>query len=117
MITKAPAGRVDVIAEMPLSDAGWRPHGHVDPRWWTVGSFEDRPLTAALRQRDIGTVYRFLKSRGWSQSALAAATGTTENQVRAVIRRHQRVMSYDVLERIATGLEIPRGLMGLAYGP
>ncbi|RQW95393.1 hypothetical protein DLJ59_32935 [Micromonospora inaquosa] len=94
---------------------GWRAHGQTDPSWWIDGHLGGRSLAELLRQRDIGSLFRFLKSRGWSQAAIAAATGTTENQVRAVIQGRQRVTSYDVLERIAERLDIPRGLMGLAY--
>ncbi|WP_409074173.1 helix-turn-helix domain-containing protein [Micromonospora chalcea] len=91
--------------------------GLADPVWWINGSFEGRPLPDLLRDRDVCAVFRFLKSRGWSQALIAAATGTTENQVRAIVRGRRRVTSYDVLERVAEGLRIPRGLMGLAYGP
>ncbi|MEV6515015.1 helix-turn-helix domain-containing protein [Micromonospora chalcea] len=93
----------------------WQAHGQTDPSWWIDGHLGGRSLAELLRQRDIGSLFRFLKSRGWSQAAIAAATGTTENQVRAVIQGRQRVTSYDVLERIAERLDIPRGLMGLAY--
>ncbi|MEU4594941.1 MULTISPECIES: helix-turn-helix domain-containing protein [Micromonospora] len=96
---------------------GWRAHNRADPDWWINEHFEGRSLAEVLRQRDISSLFRFLKSRGWSQAAVAAATGTTENQVRAVIQGRQRVTSYDVLERIAERLDIPRGLMGLAYVP
>ncbi|WTF86155.1 helix-turn-helix domain-containing protein [Micromonospora globbae] len=117
MTTNAFTGTIAAIPVASRAHGGWRTRDHVDPGWWTSGRFEGRPLTDLLRQRDIGAVFRFLKSRGWSQAAIAAATGTTENQVRAVIRGRQRVTSYDVLERIAEGLRIRRGLMGLAYEP
>ncbi|MEU5554239.1 helix-turn-helix domain-containing protein [Micromonospora sp. NPDC047793] len=115
MTTKALSGSIAVTKAMSVTYAGWRSPGHADPSWWLNDQFEGRSLADSLRQHDIGTVFRFLKSRGWSQSAIAAATGTTENQVRAVIRGRQRVTSYEVLERISVGLGIPRGLMGLAY--
>ncbi|MFI7203854.1 helix-turn-helix domain-containing protein [Micromonospora aurantiaca (nom. illeg.)] len=117
MTTNAFTGTIAAMPAASRAHGGWRTSDHVDPCWWTSGRFEGRPLADLLRQRDIGAVFRFLKSRGWSQAAIAAATGTTENQVRAVIRGRQRVTSYDVLERIAEGLRIRRGLMGLAYEP
>ncbi|MFF3853568.1 helix-turn-helix domain-containing protein [Micromonospora sp. NPDC002575] len=115
MTTNALPGSIAAIKAMPVRYTGWRAPSHADPSWWLNDQFEGRSLTELLRQHDIGAVFRFLKSRGWSQSAIAAATGTTENQVRAVIRGRQRVTSYEVLERVAEGLSIPRGLMGLAY--
>lgn len=65
----------------------------------------------------MGVIFRFLKARGWSVSAITAATAVSENRVRAIQAGRQMVTSYDVLERIATGLNIERGLMGLAYMP
>lgn len=109
------AATTAVVEAQSTGRPGWRAHGQADPNWWIDGHFGGRSLADSLRQRDIGSLFRFLKSRGWSQAAIAAATGTTENQVRAVIQGRQRVTSYDVLERIAERLDIPRGLMGLAY--
>ncbi|WP_139131440.1 helix-turn-helix domain-containing protein [Micromonospora halophytica] len=117
MASNTRAATIAAIESPPMRFAGWRVNGHPDPDWWINGCFEGRPLSDLLRRRDISSVFRFLKSRGWSQSAIAAATGTTENQVRAIIQSRQRVTSYEVLERIAEGLRIPRGMMGLAYGP
>ncbi|WP_326564695.1 helix-turn-helix domain-containing protein [Micromonospora peucetia] len=106
-----------VLESQSAGYRGWRAHSQADPNWWIDGHFGGHSLADLLRQRDIGSLFRFLKSRGWSQATIAAATGTTENQVRAVIQGRQRVTSYDVLERIAESLGIPRGLMGLAYLP
>jgi transcriptional regulator with XRE-family HTH domain len=86
-----------------------------DVSWWTDGLFEGRPVPELLAARDIGAIFRFLKTRGWSRAAIAAATGLTETRVRAVARGNQQITSYNVLERIATGLRIERGLLGLAY--
>ncbi|MBB5872811.1 hypothetical protein F4553_006245 [Allocatelliglobosispora scoriae] len=85
----------------------------INPRWWTEESFEGRPLTEALRERDIAFVFRFLRSRGLSRSMIAGYTGLAETRVRAIANRHQIVTAYGVLERIAEGLAIPRSLMGL----
>lgn len=60
-------------------------------------------------------MFQFLKTRGFSRAAIAAAVGLSENRVREVIKCRQHVTSYEVLERIVTGLGIDRGLMGLAY--
>ncbi len=88
---------------------------HPDPSWWTAGAFEERPMREVLRIRDIGALFGFLAMRGWSRSAIAAATGLSESRVRAIRQGRQQITSYEVLERIADGLGIERGLMGLAY--
>lgn len=86
-----------------------------DPEWWRSGVLDGRPMLDFLRQRDIGAVFRFLRARGWSRAAIAAATGLTETRVRQIAQGKQKITSYDVLERIADGLHIDRGLIGLAY--
>ena len=70
-----------------------------------------------LKERDVGAVFRFLKARGWSRAAIASATGLTETRVRAISQGKQQIASYEVLERIAEGLRIERGLIGLAFCP
>ncbi|QFZ20508.1 helix-turn-helix domain-containing protein [Saccharothrix syringae] len=89
-----------------------------------VGSGDDRPIDpvvwhdhemrAALAQRDIGRVYRLLRRVGVSQRQIAAGTGQGQSEISAIVNGRQ-VQAYDVLERIADGLGIPRGYMGLAY--
>lgn len=83
--------------------------------WWHSGNFEGRPMRDVLGARDITGLFRFLRSRGFSRSALAAATGLSETRVREIVQGRQQVTSYEVLERIADGLGVERGLMGLAY--
>jgi transcriptional regulator with XRE-family HTH domain len=68
-----------------------------------------------LAARDIGSVYRLLQRFGVSQRAIAARTGQSQSEISEIIAGQRQVISYDVLERIALGLEIPRGWMGLAY--
>lgn len=89
----------------------------VDPSWWSGGSFEGRSVLDVLKDRDVGAVFRFLKARGWSRAAIAGATGLTETRVRAISQGKQQITSYEVLERIAEGLRIERGLIGLAFDP
>jgi len=86
-----------------------------DPAWWAGQSYEGRPLHEILHARDIGTLFRFLNGNGWSRAAIAAACGLSETRVRAIILGRQKVTSYEVLERIARGLRIPPGWIGLAY--
>jgi transcriptional regulator with XRE-family HTH domain len=56
-------------------------------------------------------------ARGFSRARLAATTGLSETRVRQISQGRQRVTSYEVLERIADGLSIPRPRLGLATGP
>jgi len=86
-----------------------------DANWWRSESYNGQRLVDILRRRDIARVLLFLKSRGWSRAAIAAATGLTETRVRAISQGRQQVTSYDVLERLVHGLRIDRGLLGLAY--
>ena len=57
----------------------------------------------------------FLHQRGFSQTRIAALTGQNQSEVSAILTHGRQVNAYDVLARIADGLSIPRGLMGLAY--
>lgn len=83
----------------------------VDPEVW-----EDPVMRLALAVRDITTVYRLLQKLGYSQQRIAAMTGQSQPEVSAIIHGRQ-VMAYDVLSRIADGLGVPRGYMGLASTP
>lgn len=76
----------------------------------------DPPARYALAQRDIAAVFRILRDAGVSQVAIACATGQRQSDVSEIISgRH--VQSVVLLERIADGLGVPRGWMGLAYAP
>src|ERR1700754_4822947 len=71
-------------------------------------------MRAALAAREISTVYRLLRKEGVSQRQIAAMTGQSQSEVSEILKGRQ-VMAYDVLARIAAGLGVPRGYMGLAY--
>lgn len=75
----------------------------------------DEPvLRELLERRDISGLYRRLNHRGWSQRRISVLTGQGQSEVAEIIGgRH--VQGYDLLCRIAEGLGIPRGRMGLAY--
>jgi transcriptional regulator with XRE-family HTH domain len=68
----------------------------------------------ALAERDITTVYRLLTDTDISQRQIAQLTGQSQSEVSEVVKG-RRVMAYDVLLRIAQGLEVPRAWVGLAY--
>ncbi|HLT10658.1 MAG TPA: helix-turn-helix transcriptional regulator, partial [Micromonosporaceae bacterium] len=81
----------------------------VDPALW------QRPdMRRALAERDIGTVFRLLQRVGVSQRRIAALTGQSQSEISEILAGRQ-VVSYDVLVRIADGLGVPRGQLGLAY--
>jgi hypothetical protein len=74
-----------------------------------------RPDTrAALAKRDIARVYKILQMHGISQRRIATLTGQSQSEISEILAG-RRVVSYDVLIRIADGLQVPRGWMGLAY--
>ena len=81
----------------------------VTPEVW-----EHQEMRDALAGRDISTVYRLLRRQGVSQRQIAALTGQSQSEVSEILKGRQ-VMAYDVLTRIAGGLGVPRGYMGLAY--
>jgi transcriptional regulator with XRE-family HTH domain len=82
---------------------------YIDPSVWNR---ED--MRRFLANRNIGAVYRLLQRHGVSQRAIAARTGQSQSEISEILAgRH--VISYDVLERIALGLGVRRGSMGLAY--
>lgn len=73
-------------------------------------------MRAALARHDIGSVYRLLQAKGYSQNAIGALTGQSQPEV-CGIRHGRQVRAYDVLARIAHGLGIPPGYLGLAWSP
>jgi hypothetical protein len=84
-------------------------HDRVDPGEW------ERPeMRAVLAVRDMTGVYRSLQKLGFSQQRIGAMTGQSQPEVSAIIHG-RKVMAYDVLERSAEGLGIPRGYLGLSY--
>ena len=70
----------------------------------------------ALAHRDIAAVYRILRDAGVTQASIALATGQKQSEVSEIIAGRQ-VQSVVLLERIADGLGVPRGWVGLAYEP
>src|SRR5256885_9911991 len=81
----------------------------IDPQVWSKPD-----MRQALLAREIDSVYRVLRRHGISQRQIAALTGQSQSEVSEILKGRQ-VMAYDVLVRIADGLGVPRGYMGLAY--
>jgi predicted XRE-type DNA-binding protein len=96
-------------------DHSCQPGGCGRNQWINPAVWQRRDMRAALAVRDVATVYRLLQRYGLSQRAIAALTGQSQSEVSEVIAGRRRVVSYELLSRIAGGLGIPRGWMGLAY--
>src|SRR5206468_7225616 len=80
----------------------------------SLDRWNEPEMKRALADRDISSVYRLLRRTGVSQRQIAAMTGQSQSEVSEILKGRQ-VMAYDVLARIADGLGVPRGYMGLAY--
>jgi transcriptional regulator with XRE-family HTH domain len=81
----------------------------INPEMW------DRPeVLAVLASRDIAGVYRQLQRIGISQRRIAALTGQSQSEISEILAG-RRVVAYDLLVRIADGLGVPRGHLGLAH--
>lgn len=91
-----------------MNTIGARDSG-VSPEHW-----EGREMREALAERDVSAVYRLLRKVGVSQRQIAVLTSQSQSEVSEILKGRQ-VMAYDVLVRIANGLGIPQGYMGLAY--
>lgn len=72
-------------------------------------------VRAALTEHDFAAVFTLIKKwGGLSQNRIASACQLTPGKVSTIISGAQRVTSFDVVCRIADGLRIPGGLLGLA---
>ena len=95
---------MDIQRRQVSPAAGW-----VDPKVWALPD-----MRHALAVHDIRTVYRLLQRFGVSQRRIANLTDQAQSEVSEIIGG-RRVRNYDVLVRIAVGLGVPRGRMGLLY--
>ncbi len=71
-------------------------------------------VRAILVARDIGGLFRAIKATGVSYRRIAELVGMSQSEVCDILQG-RRVLSYEVLVRIAEGLSVPRARMGLAY--
>ncbi len=76
---------------------------------------EHPAMRLALARHDLKTVYARLNHAGFSHRAIGALTGQAPSEIYSVLHTGRRITSYDLLARIADGLGVPRGYMGLAY--
>ena len=72
-------------------------------------------MAPKLRQRDVAAIFGVLKKHGWSNTRIAMATGLSTPRISDILTGRHAVQTIHVLERIADGLGIHRGLMGLLY--
>src|SRR4051794_37708157 len=79
-----------------------------------AGTWQRQEMRQALAVRDLGAVFRLLQKQGVSQRTIAGLVGMSSSEVYEVLRG-RRVMAYDVLCRVADGLGIDRGYLGIAY--
>jgi transcriptional regulator with XRE-family HTH domain len=83
----------------------------INPAVW------ERPdMRSALAVRDVAAVFRLLQKHGLSQRQIAALTGQSQSEISEILGG-RKVVSYDLLVRIAEGLGVGRGLLGLAFDP
>ncbi|WP_440069552.1 helix-turn-helix domain-containing protein [Streptosporangium sp. OZ121] len=78
-----------------------------------------RPGTlAALRDRDIGQLFRLIRQHtGFSQTRIGIAVNLSQGKISEIMKGAVQVTSFDVIERIADGLDMPdpaRLALGLA---
>jgi len=79
-------------------------------------SFMKPEIRAAVAERNIKVIFNQLQRYGYSQRQIAALVAMSQSEVSEILG-DRRVGNYDVLVRIAEGLGIPRGWMGLSYEP
>jgi len=104
------ADRIAAILAGTPAAGGEKPTPPIDPRLY------DRPeVRRILAERDIAGLYRALNDAGVPQRRIAELSGQSPSEVSEILKG-RRVLSYDLLVRIADRLGIPRVRMGLSYG-
>ncbi|MCA1676221.1 MAG: helix-turn-helix transcriptional regulator, partial [Actinobacteria bacterium] len=76
--------------------------------------WDEPEMHRILAARDITRLYRALCALGMRQRDIAELTGQSQSEISEILKG-RRVLAYDVLARIADGLGIPRGHLGIAY--
>lgn len=110
ILRAAEAAEADRLArEAAVADAASRPTAPpVDP-----ALYERPDVREMLAAHDIAALFRVLKKdAGLSYRQIAALIGVVQSEVSSILTGRE-VKSYAMLRRIADGLGIPRGHMGL----
>ncbi|MFI6374757.1 XRE family transcriptional regulator [Streptomyces sp. NPDC050546] len=79
-----------------------------------AGLLGDERLLRACAERDMGTVFRLLNSRGVSTRRIAAAVDITQGRLYDYMNGKSRVERLTLFEQIADAFRIPGHLLGLA---
>ena len=77
--------------------------------------WDDDGVRTALREHDIGYLFKMLQHHRISQRTIARKVGMQQSEISEILAG-RRVGQYTVLLAICAGLGIPRHLMGLSYG-
>jgi transcriptional regulator with XRE-family HTH domain len=75
--------------------------------------WDDQSLRAALREHNIGYLFKVLQHHRVSQRTIARMVGMQQSEISEILAG-RRVRQYEALLRICLGLRIPRHLMGLS---
>ena len=75
-------------------------------------TWQSPDMRQALRDHDLAFVFHKLKGRGYTQRRIGELTRQSQSEI-CDIMGGREVLAYSVLQRIADGLRIPRGYMGL----
>src|SRR6266540_1762191 len=70
-------------------------------------------MRLALGRHDFAEVFRLLRELSYSQNEIGRLTGLAQPEVYSVIHG-RRISSYRVIARIANGLGIPHGHLGIS---
>jgi transcriptional regulator with XRE-family HTH domain len=120
----------DVDAVCQLARQAWTAQERENQREWArlweesrstqnprpaPAEWEDSVMQNLLREHDFAGVFSSLGTRGCSQVVIAACCGITQPQVSAIAGGKRSVISWELISRIADGLDIPRGYVGVAW--
>lgn len=103
---------MEILDQKPHTAAP-RPVPHAPPHP-PAELWNEPSMRAALRRQDLATVFHRLARLGYSQRGIAALTGQSQPEISAVLHG-RKILTYATLNRVAEGLGIPRGYLGLSW--
>ena len=78
---------------------------------------EHPQMRRALALHDVSEIFRLVQRFGVSQRRIAAKTGQSQSEISEILAGKRQVHAYYVLDRIATGFGVPRGIHGTRLRP